>query len=738
MRSLVRVVLVLLVHFSLIDSHALADFPPTIEAVVRQADALVASGAGSPHEVADSVLRLRSMAAQSEGQAPSELLRRLAAQLEPFALPSDEPPAPQGRLALLRDARATLDLLTRKLTPPGAAPGVAVASAAALAAAPANDDCGNPAPLAEGFLSGSTGAATTDGGASCGDSATSPDVWYSYTAAGSGLVSWHTFGSTSDTVLSVHSACPDEVGDHELVCSDDAQGSLASLVAREMTAGETVLVRVSGASGASGAFRLTTDSSAGGIAGTVTKSGTGEARSAAEVSVFGPLGGFVAGVMTESDGTYLIGGLEAGDFFVRVRDELLISEVWQDLPCVVCDPTAIGDPVTVTSGLVSGVDFSLEPAGTITGTVSAADVGALPFVALFAYDSGGLFSRGSFSDAFGRYWIGGLTAGTYTVRTSNFGHTDELYDDLPCRASCDVTTGTPIEVGAGSTVEGIDFLLLPLGSISGTVSRSQNGSPVDSTLVQIFDQTGTVRQSGRTAFDGSYRVGRLDAGNYYATTVSFDLLDELYHDLPCTPACSVTSGTPIAVEVNTETVGIDFALDEPSRIEGRVLDEEGVFVLSGDVLAYDSSGAFVSSGFFTDGVYRVDRLSPGEYFLRTTTNAWSPIHEDLLYPDIGCEPDCDVVQGVPIPVGASSTTSGIDFVLPRCTAISHTVVSEGEILGAETHKACRTIDVGPDVVVRSTGELVLRAGRSVAFRSGFTVAVGGRLQVVIGPVVGFD
>jgi len=63
------------------------------------------------------------------------------------------------------------------------------------------------------------------------------------------------------------------------------------------------------------------------------------------------------------------------------------------------------------------------------------------------------------TDATGSYTFAGLATGTYFVGTEIDGYFDELYDDLPCPTSCNVTAGTPISVTFGATATGIDFEL---------------------------------------------------------------------------------------------------------------------------------------------------------------------------------------------------------------------------------------------------------------------------------------
>jgi len=133
---------------------------------------------------------------------------------------------------------------------------------AAAVAQPINDDCANAIAVGDGVFAGTTIGATNDGRGTCGASETSPDVWYLYTAPIDGLLTVDTCAlSAYDTVLGIWSDCPG-VGS-ETTCNDDSC-SLQSRVIKIVSAGETVLIRVSGFSGATGDFLLTLNTDPGG------------------------------------------------------------------------------------------------------------------------------------------------------------------------------------------------------------------------------------------------------------------------------------------------------------------------------------------------------------------------------------------------------------------------------------------------------------------------------------------
>lgn len=133
---------------------------------------------------------------------------------------------------------------------------------------PVNDHCVDALPIVAGSYSGSFGCATFEGNGPCGNTGASADVWYEYSSPTTRIVDLHTCGSNdtggvdlgTDTVVSVHTGCPNTIGGEFIGCNDnwsdlpdpplfcafqdqgDIRDSAMTFVAE---AGETYLIRVS-------------------------------------------------------------------------------------------------------------------------------------------------------------------------------------------------------------------------------------------------------------------------------------------------------------------------------------------------------------------------------------------------------------------------------------------------------------------------------------------------------------
>ena len=637
-----------------------------------------------------------ALEARAEDQPGSDLVRGLAAELR--RLPVDRPlgPPPQtlggppapppgvdaasGRADRVQRILEVARKLEQKLTAAARRSDAAQRGPAARFAGLAvsgNDDCAAAAAIGTGTFTGSTAGAGNDGNASCGTSDSSPDVWFLFTAPAAGTYDFNTFGSSFDTVLSLYDGCDDGNGrSMELACSDDAAGSSASQISRDMAAAEAVIVRLSGFAGASGAYTLTVALSRG-FRGTVRRQDSGVPLAGVEVDVFDQYGDYETVAVTGGDGSYVTAQLAPGTYYARVEQSGFLGELYYDVLCPFsgyCDPLD-GTPITVGSGFTGSVDFTLQPAASIAGTVTAAATGSPLYSSTYAYlyDLSGNFLTSDHTDVGGAFAFDGLAAGKYFVAAQAYGYHTELYDDVPCGSPCVPTTGTQIPVAAGTSVTGIDLALDINPSIEGTVVEDGTAMPVSTERMLLYSDTGSLLDWVYTSSDGSYRFRYLTPGTYYVRSASDHHLNELYDDLPCASSCTVTSGTPVAASYGVVTSGIDFALVPFGKIAGALHEDgTGVPLIYTRVAAYDAGGVKVEQTYtLIDGTYRIPGLPDGSYFVATDSSN----HDNEVYDDIPCGFDCDPTAGTPVPVATATVASGIDFSLP----------TRGEVTGTITH-----------------------------------------------------
>jgi hypothetical protein len=319
--------------------------------------------------------------------------------------------------------------------------------------------------------------------------------------------------------------------------------------------------------------------------------------------------------------------------------------------------------VTVQTGQTTvGIDFQLRPGGArVSGNVKDRVSGAaLSNVNVDIYDATGRYVVAGTTNGSGAFAVaGGLPTGRYFARTSNSGaYAAQLYNNKDC-AGCDVTTGTPLDIAAGSIVSGIDFNLDEGSRISGRVTDA-NGIGIALVWVHIENPDGGFATGGNTDATGAYISNdALPPGVYYARTYnSFGYVNGAYRNRSCPDCPARQVGDPVSIIQGLPTVGIDFTLPRGGRIAGRVTDESSGQGIGGvQVQILDANGVW--SGVATTdstGAYVVTSgLPQGQYFVRTwsTTNYRSVVHG--FGPCAGCNP-LGSTPGQLVTVRADETT----------------------------------------------------------------------------------
>lgn len=224
----------------------------------------------------------------------------------------------------------------------------------------------------------------------------------------------------------------------------------------------------------------------GSIAGSVTQATNGAPVGSVLVEVYDAAGNPVTGAVTDnSDGTYLVGGLLPGTYYVEFDTAPALSEYdtlvaleeggaffsgLRNLGVQYYKNSATlagATPVTVAGGSnTRGVDGVLTAAGEIGGTVTSATNGTgLPGVTVDVLDSKGDVVESTTTGAGGAYEVGALSAGTFYVEfdgttTGQGGYVAQYYGD---KATLKGSAGVAVTGGAESS--GINAALVPFSAI---------------------------------------------------------------------------------------------------------------------------------------------------------------------------------------------------------------------------------------------------------------------------------
>ncbi len=370
---------------------------------------------------------------------------------------------------------------------------------------------------------------------------------------------------------------------------------------------------------------------------------------------------------TGEDGTYNLTTVVPGTYRVGFFDPAGVhaSEYYND---VTLFSAATGIEADL-GEIMSGINASLALGSHITGTVTAAEeVTPLVDVGVIAYrwDPTELKwepAAGAGTDEDGNYSLDGLSAGTYRVKFdgSEANHGMEYYDD-----SATIAGAVDIEVGAVSTVTGIDAALAEAGAISGTVTGPDGTTALQNIQVRAYflddiDGHWHVYGSDTTAVDGSYNIGSLSPGSYRVLfeDTSGDHAREYYQNVS-----TLGAATDVVVTSSGEATGIDASLETTSLITGTVTAANGGAPLANVfATAYLWDTAFLkwryAGGSYTeaDGSYEIRGIGAGTYRVGFDDDGLG-VYIDEYYNNAAT-----VTTANDIVVGGSATVSGIDAAL---------------------------------------------------------------------------
>jgi protocatechuate 3,4-dioxygenase beta subunit len=292
---------------------------------------------------------------------------------------------------------------------------------------------------------------------------------------------------------------------------------------------------------------------------------------------------------TDTDGTYLIGGLPDSTYYLRCDSLGAWVDVWYDNRLIL----SFGDPVLdgaaplviQNKGNISDINLALQPGASISGAVNDSDGMPLAGCYVEVY-YGDTFYDFAETDTNGLYNVSVLPSGTLYLQTDNRHElVNEWYQDVYIynQGDPEADGATPVELSAGESVANINFELGLGADIEGTV-LTLDGNPLEEIFIDVFDGQGRFYDVVQTDIDGHFVIEFLPPGTFFVATDSFDTLQDLWFDqIPRINVSDpiVDGAIPILAQDGIVVIGIDFILSPfqqvlPPSLE-IVRDSEGIF-----------------------------------------------------------------------------------------------------------------------------------------------------------------
>ena len=376
-----------------------------------------------------------------------------------------------------------------------------------------------------------------------------------------------------------------------------------------------------------------------GISGEVTVGDDDAPLSGVTVTVSGGPRDEEHSATTDSDGTYLVENLHAGDYSVVISG--------YDTREYGFDPTT----ETVSVGLRETLEVAfqgtlLRTAG-VSGRVSVDNVGMDNVTVTLTGEE----DREMETDADGQFGFTGLAAGDYTLTISGYDAVEYAFEP---------TREFALELDQ-STIENFTGSSLRTAGVMGYVTVEGEGlAGVAVTLIKVVSaNSGEIVGARPTGADGGYAFGPLLAGVYRVDITGY--ADE--HDF----AAGTTWTGPVATD-STATVSFAATIIRTAMVSGMVMIDgdpmkDVTVTIDGDHAPASPDNSMMTGD---DGTYEFGGLRKGDYTV-TMTN---PDDNAYSFPTVA----------TPVNLGVGQAQPGISFAGTRLrrASISGQVHAEGD------------------------------------------------------------
>lgn len=246
---------------------------------------------------------------------------------------------------------------------------------------------------------------------------------------------------------------------------------------------------------------------------------------------------------------------------------------------------------------LTGKDFVLVAAGTITGTITTSAGGGLASATVIANDGFGSSSSAT-TDATGVYTLSNLKPSTqYTLTVTKTNYVGQK--------------AYAVTVTAGATVSGQNFTLPAAKTFSGTIVAKSNDAALEGATISLYKRNKARSEvadfSFTTKSDGGFLFSNLSPGKYRLKIVKSGYLNAVID----------------TITITSDVTGKIYQLDLAGSIHGKVHTSTNAGIASADIAVFALKNgkevAYTSATSDENGNYLVTGLKEGTYRLKITT-----------------------------------------------------------------------------------------------------------------------
>ena len=392
------------------------------------------------------------------------------------------------------------------------------------------------------------------------------------------------------------------------------------------------------------------------IKGTITDASRGTALSSMVAAAYTPSGDLQATATSDSTGAYIL-NLQPGHYRVLAYDPngSFATEFGGNADSFETSP------IINLSTTVSSINFGMEKAGTVSGTVTSSGL-PLSSITIAAYNVISGTRRGFTQTAPNGTYALALAPGQYKIAAYDVTAT---YSVTFFSNVLTFDAATPLTLASSQQLTA-NFDLPRSAHLSGAVFDRDTNVVLSGATVFAYLSDGTAiaatlsDPAGNFSMavpPGSYKLAAADATHIYAAGFVDD-------------ANSFANERTLIVNAGQSSGGINIPLRRAGALGGRVKDSTGAALAAMSVAAYNSDGsqrAVTTTD--TNGNYAL-YVPPGNF--RVAAYDPARVFVTQFYPLRNLYSAADFVG-----VGAAQTTSAIDFTLGRGARFNGTIVDGG-------------------------------------------------------------
>jgi len=334
---------------------------------------------------------------------------------------------------------------------------------------------------------------------------------------------------------------------------------------------------------------------------------TGQSLSGVTVMATTATGTYLRAVTSDASGNYAVKGLPAGKValrFVGDQSSGYITE-WYDNKSTLQTATLLtvnGEQSLTAKPAVLAVGASIS--GNITNALKA----NLGNILVIAKRNNETYT--GYTDNQGKYSVGSLPAGTYTLA---FSDGSGKYLPQSWNNKTGAQSPTTVTVKAGEKSTGKNAILVVGATISGTV-RGAGNQTLSDVAVNAYNSKGALLRMSFTDAQGNYSLPGLATGSVAIRISPIGL--ESYAPEWYNNKYTLATASLVAVKAGQSVTAKDVVLEAGGSISGKVTASAG-FTSSNYVLAKQagSQEGFADAVVNPDGTYKLSNLAPGSYKL---------------------------------------------------------------------------------------------------------------------------